>query len=194
MKIPSKRQKLFKNFQDILFYKEEKYTKKEREYAFYLLLRPMLSFLEPQLKEKLEQDEIESEFFILSIEVFRGYNKEKSSIVPYLEKYLPWYIAAFIRRVSNTEKEPIEMCYPEEEYHINKDFYWKNILLEDQYVGKCFTRGEKYIINIIINSDKTELSVSSLAKQVGIRRWRMNDILSEIKEVFKLEEIDARRY
>lgn len=189
MRIPSKRKQLFRNFQDALFYKD--YSYQERSYSFYLLLRPILEFIKVRLEGYLESEEIESVLYLMCIDVFNNFDKDKWSIVPYLENSLPWYIS----KVINEHKEqniPVELAGEEEEYILDEEFYWRNILLEDTYVGKCFTRGEKYLIYNIIESDKKDLSVNALARKLNIKRWYMKKMLQELKDIFKLEEINVQ--
>jgi hypothetical protein len=188
MRLPSSRQKLLRNYQNAIFY-NPKEPKKERMYVFYLLLKPSVDWLTESLINKygLEKDEAESEIYLLCAELFNGFNKNKNSIVPYVEKYLPWKISRLIRKLDHQAKkeyladQPIkENCYFQQEEH-----YWKipSILTEERYVGNCFTRGEKYLIFKILSSDDNELDQKHLAESCGISRRNMILKLKDIKEV-----------
>ena len=192
MIIPSKRQKLLRNFQEALFYKEDNYSYQDRSYSFYLLVRPMLEFLKDRLEGSLEPKEIESELYLMCIDLFNSYDKDRSSIVPYLEKAIPWHIRILFEKVEKLSNNIIDISGELEESTLSDDFCWKNILLEDRFVGKCFTRGEKYLIYTIIESDKKELSANAIAKKLNLKRWQVKKRLRELKEVFELEEIDVR--
>lgn len=189
MRIPSKRKQLFRNFQDALFYKD--YSYQERSYSFYLLLRPILEFLKVRLSGYLEPSEVESVLYLMCIDIFNNYDIDRWSIVPYLENCLPWYISKVIREHEEVD-DFILLAGEEENYNTIEEFYWKNILLEDRYVGKCFTRGEKFVIYNIIESDNDKLSVNALARKLNMKRWAMKKKLQELKEIFELEEINVR--
>jgi hypothetical protein len=132
---------------------------------------------------------MDSELFILASDVFRGYNKDKSSIIPYLEKQLPWYLKKLFKRLGRTtlKEEPIGLTTtPEGSYEHDESFYWKNILFEDRWAGKSFTRSQKYIISLLI-ADDDELSQQALARATNTERKRIKKMLCGIKET--LEEI-----
>lgn len=191
MRLSTKRKNLLRNFEEAIFYKDKDYSYQDRSYSFYLLLRPVLEFLKVRLEGSLESPEVESELYLMCIDVFNNHKVEKASIVPYIERCLPWYMSKLIKKHKG-QNNLIDMAGLEEEYILNEEFYWKNILLHDMYVGKCFTRSEKYLIYNIIESDSEDLSVCSLAKLFGVNRATMKNLLSNLKEVFQLEEINVR--
>ena len=188
-----RRKELFRKYEHVLFYSES-YGFQGKNFCFYLLLRPILGWVKSSLLAKgLNNSESESELFILSTEIYMNYDRDKSSIVPYLENQLPWFVSRMIARI---EKElclnevPAGLTEIEGTYLMDENFYWKSpsILLEDRYIGKCFTRSEKYIINTIIVSDDNKLSVQGLAKKCNMDRKRMKARLSDIKEILQMEE------
>jgi len=191
MRIPSRRKKLFRNYEQAIFHKD--YSYQERSYSFYLLLRPLLEFLKDRLVGSLEEAAAESELYLLCHKVFDSYDPSRSSIVPYLENCLDFTIGDYLKDLDLEElTEEVLLADPGEEYTLDEEFYWKNILFQNTYVGKCFTRGEKYIIYTIIESDEKDLSVTRLAKRLNRKRWQMKEKLLEIKEVFELEDINVR--
>jgi len=192
MHIPARRRRLLRNFEQALFY--SKHNKTEQRYAFYLLLRPELTFSEKPMAEFLEPLEIENELYILCMNVYSEFDREKSSIVPYLSRVLPWHFSRLFKRLKKEYKNLRDLIADQEEesYLLDEEFYWQNILYQDTFVGKCFTRSEKYIIHRILNSDEEDLTIMKLANQLGRKRWQMKERLLELKEVFEMENINVK--
>jgi transcriptional antiterminator len=74
-------------------------------------------------------------------------------------------------------------------YEIDEEYYWSapEILINDRYVGKRFTKSEKYIIYIVLLSDDNALSNQCIADICNVDRKTIASKLSDIREV--LEEI-----
>jgi hypothetical protein len=181
MLIPSARAALLRNYQSVLF-SDETHPVSERRYVFYLLLQPILQWVKPILRrESLEADEIESEIFLLCAKIYDLFDSKKSSLVPYLEKQIPWSVEHLTRRF---KKKVIKTYSVPADSIIDEEFYWymPNILIEDRYVGKVFTRAEKYIISKILTSDDDKLTQVDIAKQLGVNRITANRYLSELRE------------
>ena len=184
MKIPSKKEKLFRKYEGVIFYSDE-HPKSDRIYSFYLLLRPMLGWLKQKLRLLgLENAEIESELYLIAHSVFAGFNTEKSSIIPYLRKQLPWKIAKSLELIKK-KQDPLpltDISGDPDSYYLNEEFYWRipGISLEDRYVGKCFTRAELYVIYMILVSDDKELSTRKLAEAVRVDKRRMKEMLLDL--------------
>ena len=175
-----------RKFERSLYNPEHRYT--DRLYAFYLLLLPVVEWVKPAYLELgLSKYEVESEAFLLIDKVFRNYKKEKSSIVPYVERSIDWYLKNEIRRLRKTSVEDPSGLMDDEcgVYEIEEDYYWNHnkILFEDQYVGKCFTKGQKYLIYRIINSDCARLSNRDLAQDIEISKGTVRLLLNDLKEI-----------
>ena len=174
MQIPTRRQELLRKYEKGLFHTKD-LPKHERLYGFYLLLRPILGWLKEELiKKGLEPDEAESELYLYSSKLFNEFNTSRSSIIPYLEKAIPWAASKLLR----TKKEA-KITYQEEEYFLDEEFYWDpiKILIEDRYVGKMFTRSEKSVISRILSEDK------DLVPNLLVGRKTVYTYLGDIKEV-----------
>jgi len=190
--IPSKRAALLRKYEGTIFHAEDtSYT--DRIQGFYLLLRPVLGWVRDELARLgLEQQEVESELYILSCMIFKHYDKTKSSIIPYLEKHLEWRAGRFIAEAKKRYAPTPAEDYRAHRWHysIDEEFYWKvpGIILEDRYVGKCFTRAEKYIISKILTADIDELSHHKLAEACSIERRSMRKMLLDLRAQFQLEE------
>jgi len=191
MFISTNRANLLRTYQNALFHKIN-IPKSKRIYAFYLLLRPIISWLGTTLlKYNLEEDEVESELYLFCAELFNKFNPQKSSIVPYLEKYIPWIAGHWIDKFKRTILPEISsglIDIQEEPYYIQEQFYWtpENILSEERYVGKSFTRSEKYVIYTVLRANRSELTQSNLARTCGLSRKTM---INKLKEMSILEEI-----
>lgn len=184
MLIPSARAELLRNYQSVLFH-DETNPISERRYVFYLLLRPLLQWLKPILVSKgLEPAEAESELFLLCSDIYDRFNPKKSSIVPYLEKQIPWSIGRLARRFK--KKEP-EFHYDTIQYEMEEEFYWSTpeILIENKFVGKLFTNSEKYVISKILTSDDDKITQVDIAMQLGVSRITVNKHISEIRDKLK---------
>lgn len=191
MKINSSRQTLLRNYADALFY-SNKYPISERRYCFFLIIFPTLEFMMPELIALgLETNEAISELFILSSNLFNNFDIERSSIIPYLEKHIPWKIKEMFDKLDKTKliEKPIGLTVSEYgNSYMDMEFYWKNILFEESWIGKCFTRSEKCLISRIITSDINDLTINSLARRSNIGRKKLKQMLLEIKKVLKSEE------
>ncbi len=186
------RKYLFRKYEGTLFYSDAS-SQADKTYAFYLLLRPVLGWAKKSLLDLgLLAAEAESELYIMCVSLFNGFDKYKSSLVPYLEKQIPWYVRIMLDRVRKY------MCPLEEaaglidtggEKELDEEFYWTipNVLFEDRYVGKSFTRSEKYLIYMILAADESQLTAQGLAKSCGIDRRIMKDRLSDLQEIFNME-------
>lgn len=190
MRLKSSRQTLFRNHETALFH-SNKYSLKQRQYYFYLLLLPTLEFLKQELIDSgLTSYEVDSELFILAANLFNNYNKEKSSIVPYLEKWIPWKVREMFERIEKEKlkEEPIGLPILLEEDFIKEEFYYNNILFEDRWIGKSFTRQQKCFIYRIITSDNNDLTINCLSRRSKTGRKITKQILLDIKEVMQSEE------
>jgi len=191
MKIPSARAELLRSYQNALFY-NPKEPKSERLYVFYLLVRPLLGWVKRILvvDHDLLPSEAESELYLLCSRLFSGFDRNKSSIVVYLSKYIPWKAEHLIRKVEkgSLKEEPCGLLNsPEESYEMDEEYYWKipDILTTDRYIGNVFTRSMKYVTYNILISDSKDLTVTTLAKRMKVSRSTMTKRLNEIRE--KLE-------
>ena len=190
---------LFRKYEGTLFHSDIG-SPHDKMYGFYLLLRPQLNWVKESILEKgLTSNEAESELYIVCSAIYLGYDKTKSSIIPYLEKQIPWYISKMLKKIENSvclDEVPAGLIDGGGSYEMKEEFYWKvpSILLEERYVGKCFTRSEKYVMYKILVSDRRHLSIQKLAKTCNIDRKTMKSILSDLKEVIQMEESNARKF
>jgi hypothetical protein len=181
MKVPSARAELLRNYQKVLFH-DDTNPLSERRYVFYLLLRPILQWLKLVLiSNGLEPSEAESELFLFCCNLYTRFDSKKSSIVPYLERAIPWEINHLMRRFKRKELKIQDIT---ESNKIEEEYYWNipDIILEKRYVGKFFTSGEKYIISKILASDDDKLTQVDIATQLGVTRVTANKYISEIRE------------
>jgi hypothetical protein len=194
MRLPS-RKNLFRKYERALFWNESA-PEEEKLHAFYNLLRPCLRWLDEKIAVfGLTSEEVDSELYILSAQLYKGFNKEKSSIIPYLERFIPWHLEKLFKRLKKTtlKEEPAGLTIIEQDLPIYESFYWKNILLEDKWVGKSFTRAQKYLISIILTTDENELTHQYLSRVMNTDRRHIGKIISELKEILVREEHNGRR-
>ena len=191
MHIPSAQAQKLRDYQNSLFNNPTE-PKSERIYVFYLLVRPHLLWLRDKLIENfhMKNCEAESEVYIFCANLFNNFNYEKSSIVPYLVKYIPWIASKLERKLTRQLLKEVPsglINIPEKPYGIQEEYYWKvpNILLTDRYIGKSFTRSEKYVIYMILTSDSKELTKNHLARKCNIDRKTMVSKLMDLREVLE---------
>jgi len=191
MLIPSKRANLIRHYQNALFYKPTE-PKHERQYVFYILLRPVLMWVkEIMIKEFfLEPSEAESELYLLCCRLFDDFDRHKSTLIPYIKKHLPWKVHHLLRKLKrNSLREmPAGLIeIPDEPYELEEEFYFKvpNILLTERFVGKLFTRSQRHVIYSILISDNEDLTIKKLAEKMQISRQTMKKRLKEIEERLK---------
>jgi len=191
MLIPSARANHIRNYQTALFYSPTE-PKSERMYVFYLLLRPILIWVKELMITDflLEPSEAESELYLLCCRLFDGFDKEKSTLIPYLKKYIPWKVNHLIRKLTKNSQREVPsglIDLPEEPYEIDEEYYWKlpNVLFTERFIGKVFTRRQKYYISKILIADDNKLTKKDLAKSCGISRTTMILRLLELEQALK---------
>jgi hypothetical protein len=138
----------------------------------------------------LEPDEAESELYLLCARLFENFDKDKSSIIPYLRSHIPWKAHHLIRKLTKYHRRE-DTCgltmLPEELDMIHEEYYWRvpDVLIIDKFVGKLFTRDQKYLISKILMSEDNKLTTKDLAISCGVSRPTMIDRLSDLKESLK---------
>jgi hypothetical protein len=129
--------------------------------------------------------EVESEMYIFCCDVYLGFDRSRSSIVPYLERQLPWHAKALCKRIDSArlKEEPSGLIRKPIDTTINESFYSKDLILNNSSVGKCFTRGQKYLIYVILTADDKELSQRALAKTLNV------DVRCIRKMIYKIRRL-----
>lgn len=193
MLIPSAQADKLREYQNGLFHRND-IPEHDRRYALYLLLRPKLGWLKQKLKElDLEGAEAESEIYLMCCQLFKMFDPQKSSLVPFLTRHIPWEASKLIRKLSKHTDIPSGLIKPDEEYWMDEEFYWTipHILLEDRYIGNLFTASEKYLIYVILESDTDELHQVSIASKMQINRKTWISRMKELKEILESEGFNA---
>lgn len=182
--LPEKRRKLLRNYSRALTSRE--YSMADKRYVLYLLLRPSLVWLKNQLKEKgLEEDEAESEIYILIDMLLKKYDPTRSSFVPYVEKQLPWIAS----RVVNNQKELKEIPYGIDidygSYQIEEEVGLSvpNILLEKRWIARDLSFSEKNLILRLLTADDS--SCRTLANGCGESKSSINNRLNDLSDKLK---------
>lgn len=181
MKLSRKEKEQIGKFERAILNEEHSYG--DRLYTLYLILYNKLQLLKSQFEiSTLEPDEIQSELFLLCDDLYKKYDRTRSSLVPYIEKYiyiLPTHTIAGLKKryssekISLTEEEistTLSECY----------FSAPNILFENKYIGRILDRSEKYILYKIILMDE-EPSERNISKEIGLSRENTRQRLKEIK-------------
>jgi predicted DNA-binding protein YlxM (UPF0122 family) len=177
MRIPSGRAKLLSDYQNALFYNPTE-PKNKRIYVFYLLVKPLLLWSAKSFKQAgLEKDEIESEFYLLAAKLFENFDVTKSSIVPYLEKRVPWYVKKrldSINKYCNKINALVDYTYSCTMEGISQDFLFS--------AQKLFTADEIYVISKVLTLDKEDLNTSSIAEALKVNRKTVYKYLDKIAQ------------
>jgi len=190
MLIPSTQADKIREYQNGLFHRED-IPESDRRYALYLILRPRLGWLKQKIKElDIESDEAESEIYLMCCNLFYRFNPKKSSLVPFLTRHIPWESSKLLKKLSKNREEPSGLLESDEQFFLQEEFYWTipHILLEDRYIGKSLTRGERYVISVILESDSDELSQVAIANKMNINRKTWISRMNDLQEIFELEE------
>lgn len=184
MKIPSRQAQKFRDYEHSLTNKDFSYN--DRLYAFYLLMLPITEWCREFYKDLgFSKYETETELYLVIDNLFRSFDRSKSSIVPYIRKAFIWYLSSSIEKIKSYKEVPVGFNIKDQSYNIcENDFYFSapNILLYDSFIKKHFTRSEKYIIYKIIISEENELSERKLSKKLNISRETFRTKTKEIKE------------
>lgn len=189
MLIPTSQANKINKYSKLLFSSD--ISQKDLYNGFYYLIKPLLVILREQLLSLgLLADEVESELYIFSCGLCQEYDKSISSLSAYLKSYLPWRAKEYFTKLRRAYSKP-SVIIQQEEGVVNESYYWRpeTILIENRYVGKHFTRVQKYIIYVILMQDNLMLSEKSIANVVNVDRKTYRRILSDIRDKIKLEEI-----
>jgi len=183
VKLPSRRKDLIRKYEVSLFH-DDLYSKDEIVNIIYVLLTPVLQWLKDI--SDLEDDEIESEIFLMCEALYRGYNKDKSSFIPFLEFQLPWYLSKLSNKLDKLTEELPKEEYSLEQY-IEKELFLSvpNIFYFNKWMFKYLNRSEKYIIYMILTSDRDELSQQKLADRMNVERKTIRNKLLRIREALE---------
>lgn len=161
----------------------EEYPYSERLYTLYLILFNKLQLLKLQFDGvDLEPDEIQSELFILCDEIYKKYDRTRSSLVPYLEKYIYIIPSIFINKLKKRySNQKLSLTEVENSITLSECYLSApNILFENKYIGRFLDRSEKYILYKIILMDE-EPSERNISKEIGLSRENTRKRLKEIK-------------
>jgi hypothetical protein len=191
MRLPSKIKALLRRYEEVLFW-DRTPARSEKLHGFYRLLKPTLGWLEDGLGALgLSALEVESEVYILCCDVYDGFDRRRSSIIPYLERFIPWYVRELFERVESARlrEEPCGLSIGPWDTTVQESFHWQNIILNDSWGGKCFTRGQKYLIYVILTSDDKELSQRALARTLGQDVRRTRTMIEQLRNKLTMEEI-----
>jgi hypothetical protein len=188
MNISSSVKSLLRKYSHSLFYSNDEYPLHDRIYAFYLLIRPMLEWIVPELTFLgITSEEIESELYILIADIYQKFDSSRSSIVPYVEKAIPWHVSKLINKARKANSPLLVNIDEIDRTYIDEEFYLKSpdIIFTNRYIGKYLTRSEKYFINMILSSDKNDISNRKFAKALGIERKQVQQLCSGIRKQWR---------
>ena len=191
MRLPSKMKALLRRYEEVLFW-DRGPARRDKLHGFYKLLKPTLGWLEDGLGALgLSALEVDSEIYIFCCDVYDGFDRRRSSIIPYLERFMPWYVRQLYERLESArlQEEPCGLTIGEWDTSLDEAFCWQNMILNDSWVGKCFTRGQKYLIYVILTSDDKELSQRALARTLDMDVRRTRTMIKQLRNKLTMEEI-----
>lgn len=178
-----------RGYEKQLFFEENLLSLKEKREIFYLLLKDILRLIIQKSLEDLglEQDEIESEIFLLSCAIFNGFKAwKRSSIVPYLDTQIPWHVSDVFERIEK-ERKNLPKINVDDTYEITEEVYLRSLyfLFENKYLAKNLTLPQRYLINRILGLDDKELTASKIADSIHVERKTAITKLLELREAIK---------
>lgn len=165
MKIPHRIKEKIRQKEDSLFYKPI-LPEKIRIKLFFNLMTELLSFIIPIRQSKgKEKDEVISEIYLISHELFRNFDPTKSSLILYLEKAIPWELSKLPEDESFDLDNDLEIEYENESDIINKLIAQK---LSEKYY---------FLFKKIWEEGKT---ISHLSRECGMDRKTIKSLLTEL--------------
>jgi hypothetical protein len=182
--LPERRRKLLRNYSRALTSRE--YSKSDKRYVLYLLLRPSLTWFKNALKKKgLEEDETESEVYILTDRLLNRYDPTRSSFVPYIEKQLPWMASRAIYNNKELREVPCGIDIDMGSYEIEQEVCLSvpNILLENRWIARDLSFSEKNLILRLLTADDS--SCRTLANGCGESKSSINNRLNDLSDKLK---------
>lgn len=185
MRLTRKTKRILRNYANALFH-QKKGSLSRRRYVFYLALRSSLGWVKDSLiDEGLEEDEAESEIFLLTTRLFKKYNPERSSIVPYIEGCLSYKAADLIRKHKEPPALPPRFLHPEESYEIEGEYYLTGpgFLFENRWLAKNLSRSQKHLILKVLMTDST--GARSLANNCLLGKSTVTNQLQDIAGIME---------
>lgn len=168
-----------------LFYTNE-WSVNKKKIIFYKILNGSLDWIKKSLVElNLEINEAESEIYILCSALFDRFDKNKSSIVPYVENNIIWQASKLIKIYKNNKEIPHGLIELDESYEMNGEIYLTSpeFLFEKKWLGKHLSQSQKQLILKILTTDS--LTVRSLANECRVSKSTMQSQLQNIAIVIK---------
>jgi hypothetical protein len=154
--------------------------------VFYVLLRPALGWVEDSLLNAgLEPDEVESELFLLTARLFRDFDPLRSSIIPYLEKYVPWKVAALLRQITPPPETPVGLLSLEETYEMEFEpgLSAPGFIFEDRWLARNLSQRDKHLILKILTVD--EPRVRNLSDACKVSKSTIASNLQNVADIMK---------
>jgi hypothetical protein len=182
--LPEKRRNLLRNYARALT--GINYSLSERRYVLYILLRPSLTWFAKALIETgLEEDEVESEIYILIHNLLKKYNPSRSSLVPYIENQLPWAASKILSIHKKTIETPIGIDIELGSYNMQEEVCLSvpNILLESKWIVRDLSFSEKNLILRLLTADDS--SCRTLANDCGDSKSSINNRLNDLSDKLK---------
>lgn len=182
--LPYRTKEKLRKYAGIMFH-SDKLPVSRRRYTFYLILRDSLDWVRAKLKElELEENEIESEIFLLTADLFGSYRKTKMSIVPYVEKHITWRAARVIER-HEPNTPPVELYAEPNSYEIDSEFYLTSpeFIFETSWIARHLSQSQKNLILKVLTTDST--SIRNLANECRLSKSNVATQLQDIATVLQ---------
>jgi hypothetical protein len=163
---------------------DKKYSYNDRLLALHKILLSTYDWITNEfINIGLPQEDIDSELYFLTDDILSNYDENKSSLIPYIERAIYWN---FSNRAQKLEKEQLGKYFELQEYMYNNisEYSIPDILLDDKYNHKFFTRGQKYLIYRILNED-SDITIRKLSNKLNLSREKLIEILNNIKEILQ---------
>lgn len=167
--IPQKRKALLRSYASVLFYSDE-WALSSKRYIFYVLLRPVLDWVKDSLVSAgLEPEEAESEIFLLSARLFKDYDPHQWSIVPYLERHVPWKVSSLLQKVEPPPEVPVGLLKQEGSYEMEFEpgLSVPGFIFEDKWLARNLSQRDKHLILKILTVDEPRVRNLSDACKVS---------------------------
>lgn len=184
MLIPSKTANRLRELEEPLFLRPN-LKRSIRQQVFFKAILPLLEWLRVKIRLNydLEEDEITSELYLMSCDLFNTFNKNKSSIIPYLEKYIIFFAQKLETKLNRCTINKDGLLCRKDFTCIEEEYYWnkKDLLLGNKYISNVFTNSEKYIIINILELDDDKLTKAEIARKLKLNIKTTNRLIENLQ-------------
>lgn len=182
--LPERRKNLIRNYSRAIL--DKSHPASERHYILYLLLRPVLEWAVKALQDRnLEKEEAENEIYLMVYDLFKKYDRTRSSLSVYIERQIVWAVSAMLDRHTKYKDTPVGLDIDLGYYEMPDEIYLSipNFLIEKRWLAKDLSFSEKNLILNVLTADSS--SCRTLTDGIRDSKSTINNRLNDLSDKLK---------